>query len=363
MKKKIKIIFILPTLKAGGAERVISFVATNLDLRKFKSILIVVGKKEDTAYYTENIEVKYLNKKRVLHGIPILFKHILFSKPDIVVGSISHINKVIALFSLFLRKIKFVGREAGVLSVMNTYGISKPKVLTFPMTKYHNYLDIIICQSKDILNDIKENITVKHSKLVIINNPITADFYLKDHIIYRKTDIIRYITVGSLHKRKGHIRLLNLLKKVNHPFHYTIIGNGDELENIKNCINQSNLYDKITLIPYTSNVSHYLRNSNLFLNGSFVEGFPNVFLESCAVGTPVISFDSPGGINEIILEGINGHIVNSEKKYIQKLNEINKNYTFKPDVVNNSVVSRYSKEHIISKYQNLFESLAKNKTK
>ena len=42
MSKK-KILFILPSLKAGGAERVVSFLAKNLDQNVFETKLLVVG--------------------------------------------------------------------------------------------------------------------------------------------------------------------------------------------------------------------------------------------------------------------------------------------------------------------------------
>ena len=80
MQKKIKILFILPSLTAGGAQRVISFIATHLDKNKFESILIVVGKPEEAVYRTQGIKVKFLNKKRVLTAIPIIFKLILLAK-------------------------------------------------------------------------------------------------------------------------------------------------------------------------------------------------------------------------------------------------------------------------------------------
>ncbi|MBN4047029.1 glycosyltransferase [bacterium AH-315-P13] len=358
---RIKILFILPSLRAGGAERVISFIATHLNKQKFKSILVVVGNAEDAVYKIKGIEVHFLNKKRVLTAIPKLFRYILIANPKIVVGSISHVNRVIAVFSLLFPKIKFIGREASVLSIMKKFPTVNRKIVNPFFKKYHRYLDIVICQSNDMLNDIKKYNNIEKSKLVVINNPITDDFQLKKDDTYPKTDLIKYITVGTLHERKGHIRLLNLLKKVNHSFHYTIIGSGDELENLNNCIKKLNLFDKITLIPYTSNVSEYLKESDVFLNGSYVEGFPNVLLESCAVGTPVIAFDAPGGINEIILDGVNGFIVRSENEYIQNLNRINNMYNFKPKIVCKSVTSRYSKEYILSKYEDLFENLVNKK--
>ena len=357
MTKKIKILFILPSLKAGGAERVISFMATHLNSQKFESILMIIGKKEDAVYPTGCIEVRFLNKKRVLTAIPELFKSILIIKPQIVFGSISHVNRVIAFFSLFLPKTKFIGREANVLSVRKTFPIADRKFFNLFLKNYHKYLDVVICQSNDMLNDLIKHNNIKASKLVVINNPITDDFQLKNNKTHLQTDTINYITVGTLHKRKGHIRILNVLANVDHSFHYTIIGSGDELENIENCIKNLNLSDNTTLIPYTNKVPKYLRENNLFLNGSFVEGFPNVLLDSCAVGTPVIAFDAPGGINEIILEGVNGFIVDSEDAYIERLNSINAMYNFDPKVVSQSVTSRYSKEYILSKYEDLFTNL------
>lgn len=358
--KKIKILFILPSLKAGGAERVISFIATNLDKQKFESILLIIGNEADAAYATSGIEVRFFNKKRVLTAVPKLFTTILNVKPQIVFGSITHVNRIIAFFSIFFIRTKFVGREANVLSVRKQFSAQKREFFDVFFKEYHKHLDAVICQSNDMLNDLKQNNNVKESKLFVINNPITDGFQIKAQNSYKKSDIIKYITVGTLHKRKGHLRLLNILNKVNHSFHYTIIGSGDELENINQSIKKLNLSDKVTHIPYTNKVSDYLKENDLFLNGSFVEGFPNVLLESCAVGTPVIAFDAPGGINEIILEGVNGHIVSSENEYVEKLNWINGNYNFDPKAINDSVTSRYSKEFILSKYEDLFINLTIN---
>ena len=47
---KIKILFILPSLSAGGAERVISFVSQNIDPDKFHPVLLVAGFEKDTVW-------------------------------------------------------------------------------------------------------------------------------------------------------------------------------------------------------------------------------------------------------------------------------------------------------------------------
>jgi glycosyltransferase involved in cell wall biosynthesis len=210
-----------------------------------------------------------------------------------------------------------------------------------------------------MLNDLLAENKYDANKFVVINNPITDDFKVKNENLPIQKKVIQYITVGTLHSRKGHLRLLDVLSKIDHPFHYTIIGNGEQLNTIVDQIKTKQLQKNITHIKYTNKVAEYLVKSDVFINGSYVEGFPNAMLESCAVGTPVITFNAPGGINEIIVNGINGYIVDSEKQFINTLNNINKDFIFNPKDVNQSVTSRFSKEIILKEYEKLFSSLSK----
>lgn len=355
-QSKIKILFVLPSLAAGGAQRVISFIATNLDKQKFESILIVVGKAEDAVYRTQDIEVHFLNKKRVLNSIPVLIKYILFKQPKIVVGSITHVNRVIAVISFFFSKIKFVGREASVLSVMKTFPIVNRKFNIPFFKKYHKYLDAVICQSNDMAEDLILNYSVSKNKIHIINNPISENFAVKKNK-NQTTKVKQLITIGRLSKEKGHLRLLNILSKLDIPYHYTIIGTGSEKDSIQELAKKLNILDKITFIPHTNNVAGYLSESDLFLQGSYVEGFPNALLESCAVGTPVLAFEAPGGTKEIIIENINGFLVKNEEEYKNCINQMTTNIDFDPIIVSQSVQKKYSKTKIIKKYEENFKQI------
>jgi glycosyltransferase involved in cell wall biosynthesis len=356
---RIKILFILPSLTAGGAQRVISFIATNLNKQKFNSILIVIGKAEDAVFTTKGIEVLFLNKKRVLTAIPKLFRYIFILKPKIVVGSISHVNRVIAVFSLFFPKTKFIGREASVLSIMNKFPTVKRKFSNPFFKKYHKYLDAIICQSKDMLDDLKINYAVSKNKMFIINNPISENFSVKEKR-FKTNKIIQLITIGRLSKEKGHLRLLNIIAKLDIPYHYTIIGTGSEEEQIHKLAQKLNISINITYIPHTNNVAKYLAESDLFLQGSYVEGFPNVLLESCAVGTPVIAFEAPGGTKEIILENVNGCLVKNEQDYINCIKQMTTKNNFDPIIVSQTVQTKYSKDIIIKKYEKIFKQIVSN---
>lgn len=357
MNKK-KIVFVLPDLTAGGAERVMSFVAKNISKEHFKVFLWVAGFSKNTAYNVDGIDVTYFNKSRVLKAIPDFYSSLKKTKPNIVISSMSHVNIIMGFLSVFYPKTKFIGRESIVLSVKKEFRIKKKFYLGSRLTKLaYGFLDIILCQSEDMYNDMKLNYNIPSEKLRIINNPITDAFKLKAINSKQKTDIVQFITVASLKKQKGHERIIHAVSKMKMPFNYTIIGDGPERDHLFNLINKLGIMDKVNHIPHTNDVSKYLANSDLFLQGSYVEGFPNCLIESCSVGTPIIAFRAPGGLNEIVNEPINGFIVDSEEEFIEKIIKAATMTKWNPKTISDSVIRKFNKEKIIGQYEQLFHEL------
>lgn len=356
MQSRKKILFVLPSLCAGGAERVISFVSQQLNTNDFKVKLIVLGFEKDAVYNVDSIEVKYLNKKRLLASVTTLFRLLMKEKPSIVVSSIGHVNIMMGFFSLFFRKIKFIGREASVVSKMNEFSKLNSKLNLSLMKIFYPRLSAIICQSGDMRNDFIHTLHLNPSKLVLIHNPIT-----KFPTIIRSYDFkdkLNFITVGRLSEEKGYVRILEGLSKIkNYDFHYTIIGSGPQLEIIKECICKYNLTDKISFIPYTHEVLEEVSKNDYFIQGSFVEGFPNALLESCSVGTPVIAFNSPGGTKEIVRIGVNGFLVENKMEFVSVLNDLTKLKSIDKNEVIKSVMSKFNSKEILNKYETLFNQL------
>ena len=354
MSQKIKVAFILPSLRPGGAERVMSYIAQELNREIFEVQLVITGTEKDASYRIENTPTLFLNKPRVLAAFFPLFNFLKRHKPHIVISAISHLNTMMAVQSVYFRNIKFIGREVNVLSVLKNVQQSKRYYPSF-LTKYaYKLLDVIICQSKDMAADMMANYGVPQKKITVINNPISDKFKPKES--EANNNIPQFITVGSLVNRKGHDRILKSLALYSGDFHYTLLGDGSEREQVLSLAEKLGIKNKITHIPFTNDVAKYLKNSTVFLQGSYVEGFPNALLESCAVGTPVLAFDAPGGINEIVELGINGFIVNSEKEFADKLNQMT-SMKWPPKEVSRSVFKKYDKKVIIQAYEELFSTL------
>ena len=65
--------------------------------------------------------------------------------------------------------------------------------------------------------------------------------------------------------------------------------------------------------------------------------------------------DCPGGIREIVEEGINGEIsdINEHQQFAEKIKEILSTEKSEKNIIINSIKSRFSKEIILDKYEKI----------
>lgn len=351
MSQRINVLFILPSLTSGGAERVISFIANNLNSSKFRVSLIIIGVKKETVYKVDNINVIYFHEKRVLFGFSKLFKYILKNRPNIVLSCMTHVNILASVALLFFPKIKLIIRESNIKSITKLYNSYNQKTFN-QLTKLAIYrAHKIICQSKDMASEVISEYKYAAKKTIIINNPIQDGFSFENRKGFNK--VPNYITVGRLHKEKGYERIIQILSKLDFDFDYLIIGNGAEKEALEKLIKSHNLSNKVKFIDNTDKVDYYLKQSDVFLQGSYAEGFPNALLESCACGTPFVAFDAPGGTQEIFEQNINGYLVKTEDEFLEKLNKIHDNNPFDPEKISESVYSKFASSIILEQYEHL----------
>ena len=96
-----------------------------------------------------------------------------------------------------------------------------------------------------------------------------------------------------------------------------------------------------------------MHDADLFLIGSRYEGFPNVLLEAGVLGIPVAGFNAPGGISEIIEEGVNGFL--AENNNIRSLADIiykAANYDFNRQFIIDQTKEKFSAGKITHQLEN-----------
>ena len=350
LPRKLKIIFIIPSLHTGGSERVILHLVNNFDRNRFDIELLVL-KKEGALLklIPDDIRVVYFDFTRTAHAIlPILF-HIRKTKPDIVFSTLGHVNLSIALMKFLLPRTSFlVARESNIISMLNK-GERYPRLFDFLFKTVYKGFHCIICQSQDMKRDLVENFGLDEKKITVINNPV--DFRMmperKNDI---KTDEIKLISVGQLRPQKGYERVIEALASCDAEFTYNIIGGGPT-EKLQALIDKLGMNGKIKLLGQIASPYNELSSSSCMLLGSYFEGFPNVVVEANACGIPVIAFRAPGGQNEIIIHGQNGWFIDKPEELCDLISSRAFDSLDKDRVIQ-LTKERYELFKIIEQYQN-----------
>jgi hypothetical protein len=119
--QKHRILFVLPSLMPGGAERVMITLMNDLDRDQFTPALAAVypgGALQDLV--SDNIPVWDLNHQgHILSSMMKILKLIRREKIDIVVSTMAPMNFTVLMLKPFLGKTKIIVREATVLPVPN----------------------------------------------------------------------------------------------------------------------------------------------------------------------------------------------------------------------------------------------------
>jgi glycosyltransferase involved in cell wall biosynthesis len=348
-----KILFVTTDLSFGGAQKIICFLASYFN--SFCNVYLIVFSSKINNKITppDFVKIIYLNKNNTLRGI-ISYALVLEKlQPNIVFSSISNLNIVNGLFSKFIfKRIKFIAREASVVSEMSKFSSNSIISINYLIKVFYPFLDKIVVQSMDMLIDLNKNYNLPQKKLVLIHNPITSNFILKFDDCQSNSPL-RIITIARLSKEKGIDRIINSLSHVKRNFKYTLIGEGPLKDEILGLINFHGLNNKFELISNSNNINNLLINSDLYIQGSYVEGFPNSVLDANYCGIPVFAFESLGGTKEIIYKNINGFIFKNENELVELIESF-QNKIWDRKIIRSFVQEKFNSQKIMTNYKKLF---------
>ena len=126
----------------------------------------------------------------------------------------------------------------------------------------------------------------------------------------------RLISVGRLSSEKGYkdlLKIFDLFQKNNNEWVLDIIGDGVEMPELRNYIEENHLDDVITLHGFQGKdyIEKMMLSSSIYLMSSYTESFGIVLIEAMSYGIPCIAFDSAEGAREIIKDGENGYLISN----------------------------------------------------
>ena len=320
-----KIIFLIPNLKHGGAERVLVNLVNHMDYSKFD---ITVQTMFDVGIYQDKLNEKVKYKGGLKWYFPgnafvyklfppkMLYKFYIKEKYDIVVSYLEGTSaRVVAGCPDGSKLVSWIHIE----QISDEYVTKVFRNMAEANFCYDKF-DKIVCVSDTVKQDFEKIFNVSKEPIVLYNT-VEADVIKKkslepiDDIEYSK-DEINVCSVAKLMYSKGYDRLISVCKRLiddGFPIHLYLIGKGEEKDNLKKQVADLGILDKVTFVGFKSNPYKYVKNADLYVCSSRREGFSTAVTEALIIGTPVVSTNCSGAYELLGKDNEYGIVIKNEE--------------------------------------------------
>lgn len=306
----VRICCIIPSLQAGGMERVMSELINGFIRNHHAEVHVIL--------YGNGREVFYeIDPSAIVHKPEFDFDngHRFLS----TIRTLAYLRKEISRISP--TSVLSFGNLWNTFVLLSCVGKTTPIFIsdrgkpTFKAGRFQEFLKKclypkaagIIAQTQKAHEIYKE--MFPKSNYAVIGNPIRNIAISAGNV---RENIV--VSVGRLIKTKHYDRLIKLFLELDRQDWKLIIVGGDAQGQNNMVKLQAQLAElgnptNIELAGMQKDVEAYLLKSKIFAFTSSSEGFPNVVGEAMSAGLPVISYDCVAGPSDMIEEGENGYLV------------------------------------------------------
>jgi len=316
--KKIKVVHIVPSLGAGGAERMVVHIARGLDRERFEVAVISIwrrlGSDLDRLLDESAVKVAYLGKGRgfdcrTYHRL----HHVLGDyRPDIVHTHLAVLRY--ALPSLLLLK-----RTSMWLHTVNNVAEREvePRARWIQRSafKYGEVLPVAV--SKEVAVSMRRLYGIERCK--VIWNCVPTNLYACPRTPRQEwraregfsSDHILFVCVARFDLQKNHATLLQAFAQgpaCNPKAHLVLVGAGVLQRPLEEQAQKLGLASQVHFLGVRADIPDVLAAMDVFVLSSDYEGSPLSLVEAMAAGLPIVSTIA-GGVPELIQNGKEGFLV------------------------------------------------------
>jgi glycosyltransferase involved in cell wall biosynthesis len=363
-----RVLFLMPNLGGGGAERVIVTLLQHLDRSRFEPHLALV---EVAGPYLDevpaNVPLHDLKAKRIRRAFPGIIRLSWKLRPHAIHSTLCELNMATVLLKPFLPPgVRVLIREGISPSAHNVHGRKHPWVWKWLYRWLYPRADRIICVGDFVADDLADSFRVPRRKLIRIHNPVDIELGRK---LANATGNPyeghgpHLVAAGRLSKQKGFDILLEAMALVRNSLPncvLTILGDGELRSELLAQRERLGLIEAVHLIGFERNPYPYLQHADLFVLPSRFEGMPSVVIEALAVGTPVVASDCPGAVREILRDCPIARLVQPSdsralaETIVAALNSTDRQ--LHPDERLEAYLSRFEAEARVRDYEQIFEA-------
>ena len=288
---KIRILFCIDTLGGGGAEKLLIDILKRFDYEKYAVDLLVLF--EEGIYFAdipEEVSWFFPGSEKVknrFYDIEIAFLEGLAVKYIAERGSVAV-------------KIAWVH--------IDLYNFHWTK--SFYKSDEHEYevyqkMNKIIFVTENIKRQFERLFGGIHAELLVIHNFIDQSDLLKKSEGYKVSKRkFTLCSIGRLTPMKGYLSLIQTVHRLvddGLDFDLWIVGEGEQRMVLEDLIQERSLSNIVFLQGFHKNPIPFLKEADVFVSSSSVEGFSLVIGEALCLGKPVVATKNAG--SEEVLDG------------------------------------------------------------
>jgi glycosyltransferase involved in cell wall biosynthesis len=314
------IAFYLPSLRGGGAERVIINLAQGLSERGLPvDVVLAAAEGAFLDHLPPSVRVVDLRAGRVLRSFGPLIGYMRRERPRAVVSSLTHAN-VIALVAARLAR----RGTPVIVTVHNTMSESSPQQSALRRALWpalvrtvYPWASCVVAVSRGAADDLARSTGLSRDEIEVVYNPVITQPVMAlarqrpDHPWLTSQERPVILGVGRLTRQKDFPTLIRAFAEVRRTrgVRLIILGEGEDRPALEALVAELGIASDVALLGFSKSAVTYMAASALFVLSSAWEGLPTVLIEALAAGTRVVSTDCPSGPREILQDGRLGALV------------------------------------------------------
>jgi glycosyltransferase involved in cell wall biosynthesis len=311
-RKPKRLLFYLPGLVDGGAERVMADLAGSFAAAGDEVVLAVDFRADDNSPpLAPGIRFRPLDGNHLV-SLVRLARLIRTERPDIVISAIASASFKLVLADLIARAAgSLVRRRQRPPKLVLTYHgfdehqtgwLSYLGFVTLPLIG--RYATSVVAVSDALRDNLAGQWRASRANLVRIYCPVTTPAMPEgfDPLdLSRRENLV--LSVGRLVGPKRFDRLIEAFAGLaDHSARLVILGDGPERERLERLVGELGLAQRVSLPGYTRDTGAYFARARCFALVSEKESFGLVYVEALSFGLPVIA-TAEGGPREVLDDG------------------------------------------------------------
>jgi glycosyltransferase involved in cell wall biosynthesis len=315
--RRIRALFVIPTLGLGGAELALRAVLQRLDRDAFEPRLCVLQPATAGVSVPGDVPVTELSRRSrwsfprvVLELAGAIRRH----APEVVIGYSGTANFAVLLAARLLRRrpailvTEHIAPAQMYRSVEEPYGWIKELLIR----ALYRSADAVVAVSYGVASELEREYGLAEGRIGVAHTPVEIE-RLRDlageppSLWPERGPVV--VSVSRLTPQKNVALLLRALARLPRARQVSavIVGAGSERPLLERLARE--LEVRVLFTGPDANPYRYMARADAFVLSSDFEGFGVVLVEALSLGVPVVSTDCPSGPREILDSGEHGVLV------------------------------------------------------